>query len=81
MVCESQRAVRSPKGAGRMANVDVAELRNKVKGMYRSVAEDPHGEFHFEMGRAMALRLGYHAVDLDAIPSRPSTRSPVSAVP
>jgi len=51
-----------------MANVDVAELRDKVKGMYRSVAEDPHGEFHFEMGRAMALRLGYQAADLDAIP-------------
>jgi arsenite methyltransferase len=52
-----------------MASVDVEELRDKVKGMYRTVAEDPHGEFHFEMGRAMALRLGYRASDLDAIPS------------
>src|SRR6476661_5676127 len=36
--------------------------------MYRSVAEDPHGEFHFEMGRAMAERLGYPAADLNQIP-------------
>lgn len=51
-----------------MATVDVEELRDQVKGMYRAVAEDPHGEFHFEMGRAMALRLGYRGSDLDAIP-------------
>ena len=37
--------------------------------MYRSVAEDPHGEFHFEMGRAMAERLGYSPADLDRIPA------------
>ena len=52
-----------------MPGVDVEELRDKVKGMYRAVAEDPHGDFHFEMGRPMALRLGYRAEDLDAIPS------------
>ena len=51
-----------------MATVDVDALRDQVKGMYRAVAEDPHGEFHFEMGREMALRLGYEAADLDAIP-------------
>jgi SAM-dependent methyltransferase len=44
------------------------ELESKVKAMYRSVAEDPHGEFHFEMGRAMAERLGYAPADLDRIP-------------
>ena len=37
--------------------------------MYRSVAEEPHGEFHFEMGRAMAERLGYAPADLDRIPA------------
>ena len=37
--------------------------------MYRSVAEDPHGDFHFEMGRAMAERLGYAAIDLDRVPA------------
>jgi ubiquinone/menaquinone biosynthesis C-methylase UbiE len=36
--------------------------------MYRSVAEDPHGKFHFETGRAMAERLGYAPADLDRVP-------------
>ena len=36
--------------------------------MYRDVALAPHGEFHFEMGRALAERLGYASADLDAIP-------------
>lgn len=44
------------------------ELEMKVKAMYREVAQNPHGEFHFEMGRAMAERLGYAAADLDGIP-------------
>lgn len=48
---------------------DPKELETKVKAMYRSVAEDPHGEFHFEMGRAMAERLGYAPADLDRIPA------------
>lgn len=45
------------------------ELESKVKAMYRDVAENPHGEFHFEMGRALAERLGYPAADLDRIPA------------
>jgi SAM-dependent methyltransferase len=45
------------------------ELEAKVKAMYRSVAENPHGDFHFEMGRAMAERLGYAPADLDRIPA------------
>jgi SAM-dependent methyltransferase len=49
-------------------NFDPKELESKVKAMYRSVAENPHGEFHFEMGRAMAERLGYAPADLDRIP-------------
>jgi ubiquinone/menaquinone biosynthesis C-methylase UbiE len=49
--------------------VDVIALEQKVKAMYRDVALDPHGEFHFEMGRALAERLGYVPADLDAIPS------------
>ena len=51
-----------------MARVDVDELRDKVKVMYRAVAEAPHGEFHFEMGRTLAERLGYPADELDAVP-------------
>ncbi len=48
---------------------DPKELESKVKAMYRSVAENPDGEFHFEMGRAMAERLGYAPADLDRIPA------------
>jgi ubiquinone/menaquinone biosynthesis C-methylase UbiE len=49
---------------------DPKELENKVKAMYRSVALEPQGSFHFEMGRALAERLGYAAHDLDAIPAK-----------
>jgi ubiquinone/menaquinone biosynthesis C-methylase UbiE len=49
--------------------IDPASLEEKVKAMYRDVALDPHGEFHFEMGRALAERLGYASADLEAIPS------------
>jgi len=47
---------------------DPKELESKVKAMYRSVAENPTGEFHFEMGRKLAERLGYAPADLDRIP-------------
>jgi len=50
-------------------NVNMQELETKVKAMYRDVAQNPHGEFHFEMGRVMAERLGYAPSDLDRIPS------------
>src|SRR5260221_10229163 len=52
-----------------VANVDRAALEAKVKDMYTQVAETPRGEFHFEMGRAMAERLGYAPADLDRVPS------------
>ncbi len=48
---------------------DPKDLESKVKAMYRSVAENPTGEFHFEMGRALAERLGYDPADLDRIPA------------
>lgn len=54
--------------ATRYTPVDVTALEQKVKAMYRDVARNPHGDYHFEMGRAMAERLGYPASDLDAIP-------------
>jgi arsenite methyltransferase len=47
---------------------DPKELEAKVKDMYRAVAENPEGEFHFEMGRALAERLGYPVADLDRVP-------------
>src|SRR6185369_10128445 len=49
-------------------SVNAKELEAKVKEMYRDVATNPHGEFHFEMGRVMAERLGYLAEDLDRVP-------------
>ena len=49
--------------------VNAKELEAKVKEMYRDVAENPHGEYHFEMGRLMAERLGYAPADLDRVPS------------
>jgi len=51
-----------------MAQVNVSELRDKVKAMYKAVAEEPHGRFHFEMGRDLARRLGYPASELDRVP-------------
>jgi len=44
--------------------VDTAELEQKVKRMYRDVAVNPKGEYHFEMGRGLAERLGYETSDL-----------------
>jgi SAM-dependent methyltransferase len=49
--------------------VNVDELRDKVKVMYRAVAEAPDGTFHFEMGRALAERLGYPPDQLDRVPA------------
>jgi arsenite methyltransferase len=52
-----------------MTTVDLAELESKVKDMYRRVAEQPDEEYHFEMGRDLADRLGYPAKLLDRIPA------------
>jgi arsenite methyltransferase len=52
-----------------MPVVDAEQLRTKVKEMYRAVAEEPNGTFHFEMGRQLALRLGYPAGQLDRVPA------------
>jgi SAM-dependent methyltransferase len=52
-----------------MTRVDVDELREKVKVMYRAVATEPSGTFHFEMGRDLAQRLGYSEDDLDRVPA------------
>jgi arsenite methyltransferase len=49
--------------------LDTQELEQRVKDMYREVAEAPEKEFHFETGRPLAERLGYPAVELDAIPA------------
>jgi SAM-dependent methyltransferase len=49
--------------------VDSVDLEQKVKNMYRDVAMNPQGDFHFEMGRIMAERLGYTSGYLDQIPT------------
>ena len=48
--------------------VNTRELEAKVKDMYRQVATEPQGDFHFELGRPLAARLGYPAALLDQIP-------------
>jgi arsenite methyltransferase len=49
--------------------LDTQELERRVKHMYQEVALEPHSEFHFETGRALAQRLGYPSDDLDRIPA------------
>jgi SAM-dependent methyltransferase len=61
-----------PQQGGDMATtptVDVAELEARVKDMYRHVAEEPGGDYHFELGRGLAEHLGYPAEALDRIPA------------
>ena len=48
--------------------VDTGALRDHIRAMYRDVAEQPGGDFHFETGPAVAERLGYPADWLDAVP-------------
>jgi arsenite methyltransferase len=50
------------------AAVDTHELETKVKDIYRHVAEQPEGKYHFEVGRPLAERLGYPADILDRVP-------------
>jgi SAM-dependent methyltransferase len=52
-----------------MRVVDVQELADKVQAVYRQVAEEPHGAYHFEIGRAVAERLGYPVDHLDRVPA------------
>jgi arsenite methyltransferase len=48
--------------------IDTNELRDRVRDMYREVAEEPDGDFHFELGRPVAERVGYPAAWLDVVP-------------
>ncbi len=48
--------------------VDSLELEAKVKAMYRAVATEPEGDYHFEMGRPLAERLGYPSGVLERVP-------------
>ena len=48
--------------------VDPKDLELKVKQMYKDVAEHPKKDYHFEMGRGLAQRLGYNSDRLDQVP-------------
>jgi len=48
--------------------VDKDQLEAKVKDMYRHVAQEPHGQFHFELGEQVALRVGYDPDRLQTVP-------------
>lgn len=49
--------------------VDASALEQQVKKMYSDVALHPKGEYHFEMGRGLAEKLGYEKNDLDRVPA------------
>ncbi|WP_290810375.1 methyltransferase domain-containing protein [Halovivax sp.] len=49
-------------------SLDVDKLEHEVKAVYRNVARAPDGEFHFEMGRPLAERLGYRSEELEWAP-------------
>lgn len=49
-------------------SLDPDKLERAVKSVYRDVAESSDGEFHFEMGRDLARRLGYEPEDLASVP-------------
>ena len=48
--------------------LDLEQLRAEVQSKYREVAEAPTAEYHFNTGRAHALRLGYATSPLDQLP-------------
>lgn len=39
-----------------LSTLDVLALETRVKDMYRLVAQEPQRNFHFELGRELALR-------------------------
>ena len=49
--------------------VDKDQLEIKVKDMYRHVAQEPRGRFHFELGEQVALRAGYAPDRLRSVPA------------
>ena len=65
---EMARAATLPQ-ADATSLVDSEELEAQVKEMYRHVAREEDAELHFEVGRGLALHLGYPEELLDAIPA------------
>ena len=52
-----------------VTTVDKDQLEIKVKDMYRHVAQEPGGRFHFELGEQVALRAGYEPNRLRTVPA------------
>ena len=50
--------------------VNQQDLEKRVKDMYKKVALNPEVEYHFEMGRKLAERLGYPSNTLNKIPKK-----------
>ena len=50
--------------------VDAQALREQVREKYREVALNPGHSFHFHTGRPLAIRLGYDAAAVGALPER-----------
>jgi arsenite methyltransferase len=49
--------------------LDTTELEQKVKHMYSAAALNPKGDYHFEMGRTLAEKIGYPKEELNQIPA------------
>jgi arsenite methyltransferase len=60
---KSNEQVSAPAGL-----VDVDALETRIKETYSAVAGQPEGDFHFETGHRLAVRLGYPAQVLDLLP-------------
>ena len=52
----------------KQVKVNQQDLEKRVKDMYKKVALNPEVEYHFEMGRKLAERLGYPSQILNQIP-------------
>ena len=48
--------------------IDPARIQDQVKERFALLARDPASEKRFEIGRASAIKLGYEASTLDALP-------------
>jgi len=51
-----------------MTVLDTEDLTRRVRHLYAEVALNPAGSYHFEVGRALAERLGYPRDLLDRVP-------------
>src|SRR5438128_814437 len=51
-------------------HLDVTDLERKVIHMYTEVALHPEAKYHFEIGRALAEKLGYPPEELNFVPEK-----------